>query len=50
MVALGSLVLLAISAWMLYNESRIGWIFGGVGIVGWAIFVGAVVADVRRAR
>ena len=49
-VALGSLVLLGISAWLLYNDSDVGWIFGGVGLVGWVIFVAAVVVDSRQAR
>ena len=50
-MAVGSLVLLVVSAWLLYNKERaIGWTFFGLGTVGWLLYVGAVVLDVNNGR
>jgi hypothetical protein len=50
-MAVGSLVLLVVSAWLLYNKERaIGWTFFGLGTVGWLLYIGAVVLDVNNGR
>jgi hypothetical protein len=49
-MALGSLTLLGVSAWLLYNDSPVGWIFGGVGLIGWLLYGLSIVLDARAAR
>lgn len=50
MMALGSLVLLGISSWLLYNDSPIGWVYFALGVLAWLLFVIAVALDIRQAR